>query len=148
MDPKNRDQTGNNLMNQRTREVNIPMNEPIGTGQSDEDLEQIRTVIRSSLEKTDKGGTANTIQNCITVFENDPLFAGKISRNLLTETNDMIGNFPWQRDGTRFDDQDLPLCCCTLNSIMVSVPKSASTTPSGWWPVSTASIPSGIICGA
>ena len=84
------------------------MVDPINTGQPDEDLEQIRTVIRSSLEKTDKGGTANTIQNCVTVFENDPLFAGKISRNLLTETNDMIGYFPWQRDGTRFDDQDLP----------------------------------------
>ena len=84
------------------------MVDPINTGQTDEDLEQIHTVIRSSLEKTDKGGTANTIQNCVTVFENDPLFAGKISRNLLTETNDMIGDFPWQRDGTRFDDQDLP----------------------------------------
>ena len=78
------------------------------TRQANEELEQIRTVIRLMLEKTDKGGTANTIQNCITVFENDPLFAGKISRNLLTETNDMIGEFPWRRDTTRFDDQDLP----------------------------------------
>ena len=31
------------------------------TGQSDEDLEQIRTVIRSSLEKTDKGGLLTRI---------------------------------------------------------------------------------------
>ncbi|MBQ9263483.1 MAG: virulence-associated protein E [Clostridia bacterium] len=84
------------------------MVDPNNTGQANEDQEQIRTVIRSMLEKTDKGGTANTIQNCITVFENDPLFAGKISRNLLTETNDMIGEFPWRRDTTRFDDQDLP----------------------------------------
>ena len=47
------------------------------TRQANEELEQIRTVIRLMLEKTDKGGTANTIQNCITVFENDPLFAGR-----------------------------------------------------------------------
>lgn len=97
-----------NLIKHIKEEVNISMNESNDTGQSDEELEQIRTVIRSSLEKTDKGGTANTIQNCIMVFENDHLFSGKISRNLLTETNDMIGGFPWQRDGTRFGDQDLP----------------------------------------
>ena len=53
------------------------MIDPNNTGQSDEEQAQIRTVIRSSLEKTDKGGTANTIQNCVTVFENDPLFAGR-----------------------------------------------------------------------
>ena len=75
---------------------------------TDEELEQMRTSLRDSLEKTDKGGTANSIRNCVIVFENDPLFAGKIMRNLLTETDDMIGEFPWRRDTTRFDDQDLP----------------------------------------
>ena len=75
---------------------------------SDEELEQMRASLRDSLEKTDKGGTANSIRNCVIVFENDPLFAGKIMRNLLTETDDMIGEFPWRRDTTRFDDQDLP----------------------------------------
>ena len=68
----------------------------------------MRTSIRELLEKTNKGVTANTILNCVTVYELDPIFAGKISRNLLTETNDMIGKFPWRRDTTRFDDQDLP----------------------------------------
>ena len=48
------------------------------------------------------------IQNCVIVFENDPTFAGKISRNLLTETDDIIGSVSWQRSTTRFDDQDLP----------------------------------------
>ena len=75
---------------------------------TDEELEQMRASIRDTLEKTDKGGTANSIRNCVIVFENDPLFAGKIMRNLLTETDDMIGEFPWRRDTTRFDDQDLP----------------------------------------
>ena len=74
--------------------------------ENEQDL--MRTSIRELLEKTNKGVTANTILNCVTVYELDPIFAGKISRNLLTETNDMIGKFPWRRDTTRFDDQDLP----------------------------------------
>ena len=78
------------------------------TGQSEMELETLRRSIRESLEKTDKGGTANTILNCVTVYEQDPIFAGKISRNLLTETDDIIGPMPWQRSSTRFDDQDLP----------------------------------------
>ena len=75
---------------------------------SDAELEQYRSWILKSLAKTEKGGIANSIQNCVTVFEYDPLFAGRISRNLLTETDDMVGLFPWHRDTTRFDDQDLP----------------------------------------
>ena len=70
--------------------------------------DQLRGSIRESLEKTEKGGTANTILNCVTVYELDPTFAGKISRNLLTETDDIIAPMPWQRVGTRFDDRDLP----------------------------------------
>ena len=74
----------------------------------DAEQEQCRLWILESLDITEKGGIANSIQNCVIVFENDPLFAGRISRNLLTETDDMIGTFPWHRDTTRFDDQDLP----------------------------------------
>ena len=85
--------------------------ESYDTGQmalTDAELTEIRDALRASLDKTEKGGIANSIKNCVIVFENDPLFAGKISRNLLTETNDMIGVFPWRRNTTRFDDQDLP----------------------------------------
>ena len=57
--------------------------------------DQLRGSIRESLEKTEKGGTANTILNCVTVYELDPTFAGKISRNLLTETDDIIAPMPW-----------------------------------------------------
>ena len=59
--------------------------------QSSHDLDQLRTTLRYCLEKTDKGTTANTIQNCTLVFDCDPLFSGKIMRNLLTATDDMIG---------------------------------------------------------
>ena len=78
------------------------------TAEQELEMEQARIAILESLDKTEKGGTANSIQNCVLVFENDPLFAGRISRNLLTETDDMVGSFPWHRDTTRFDDQDLP----------------------------------------
>ena len=87
------------------------MNEYINTGQpplSEEYLEQVRAAIRDTLEKTEKGGIAGSIHNCVIVFENDPTFAGKISRNLLTETDDIIGSVSWKRSTTRFDDQDLP----------------------------------------
>ena len=87
------------------------MNEYINTGQpplSEEYLEQVRAAIRDTLEKMEKGGIAGSIHNCVIVFENDPTFAGKISRNLLTETDDIIGGVSWQRSTTRFDDQDLP----------------------------------------
>lgn len=87
------------------------MNELLDTGQqalSDDTMEQMRAAIRETLKTTDKGEPANTIQNCVIIFENDPLFAGKISRNLLTETDDMIGEMPWQRNTTRYDDLDRP----------------------------------------
>ena len=89
--------------------MNEMIQQPItDTGQSEIDLDTLRRSIREALEKTDKGSTANTILNCVTVYEQDPIFAGKISRNLLTETDDIIGPMPWQRSTTRFDDQDLP----------------------------------------
>ena len=47
---------------------------------TDDGLDQCRIAILDALDKTEKGGIANSIQNCVLVFENDPLFAGKISR--------------------------------------------------------------------
>ena len=37
------------------------------------------------LESTEKGGVRNSIRNCLTVFQNDPLLSGAIAKNLLTE---------------------------------------------------------------
>ena len=41
--------------------------------------------VRESLSMTQKGQTANTIGNCKTVFQRDPLLKGAIRLNLLTE---------------------------------------------------------------
>ena len=42
------------------------------------------------LESTEKGGVRNSIRNCLTVFQNDPLLSGAIAKNLLTERTDII----------------------------------------------------------
>ena len=40
--------------------------------------------IRETLEGTQKGGVKNSIRNCLTVFQRDPLFRGALRLNLLT----------------------------------------------------------------
>ncbi len=42
------------------------------------------------LESTEKGGFRNSIRNCLTVFQCDPLLSGAIAYNLLTDRNDII----------------------------------------------------------
>ena len=42
------------------------------------------------LESTEKGGVRNSIRNCLTVFQNDPLLSGAIAKNLLTERVDIV----------------------------------------------------------
>ena len=46
--------------------------------------------IRALLESTEKGGVRNSIKNCLTVFQKDPLLSGAIACNLLTDRTDII----------------------------------------------------------
>ena len=46
--------------------------------------------VKAMLESTEKGGVRNSIRNCLTVFQNDPLLSGAIAKNLLTERTDII----------------------------------------------------------
>jgi hypothetical protein len=52
------------------------------------------------LESTEKGGVRNSIRNCLTVFQNDPLLSGAIAKNLLTERTDIIKPIGYNRTGT------------------------------------------------
>ena len=52
------------------------------------------------LESTEKGGIRNSIRNCLTVFQNDPLLSGAIAKNLLTERTDIIKPIGYHRTGT------------------------------------------------
>ncbi len=57
--------------------------------------------VKAMLESTEKGGVRNSIHNCLTVFQNDPLLSGAIAKNLLTERTDIIKPIGYNRTGTR-----------------------------------------------
>ena len=42
------------------------------------------------LEGTEKGGVRQSIRNCLTVFQRDPLLSGAIAYNILTDRKDII----------------------------------------------------------
>ena len=49
--------------------------------------------IKAGLETTEKGGVRQSIRNCLTVFQRDPLLSGAIAYNILTDRKDIIGTF-------------------------------------------------------
>ena len=59
------------------------------------------------LESTEKGGVRNSIRNCLTVFQNDPLLSGAIAKNLLTERVDIVKPIGYNRIGTAITDTDM-----------------------------------------
>ena len=40
--------------------------------------------VKAMLEGTEKGGVRNSIHNCLTVFQYDPILSGAVAKNLLT----------------------------------------------------------------
>jgi len=56
--------------------------------------------IRLDLEKGDKGGVKQSIQNCMTVFYRDPLLKGAIRKNELTCRTDISKDMGWKRSPT------------------------------------------------
>ena len=46
--------------------------------------------VKAMLESIEKGSVRNSIRNCLTVFQNDPLLSGAIAKNLLTERVDIV----------------------------------------------------------
>lgn len=63
--------------------------------------------IRETLEGTQKGGVKNSIRNCLTVFQRDPLFRGALRLNLLTEQIDIVKPLGWERTSTTLTDMDM-----------------------------------------
>ena len=67
--------------------------------------------IKAGLETTEKGGVRQSIRNCLTVFQRDPLLSGAIAYNILTDRKDIMVNamyakdiksVRWQRNGNSF----------------------------------------------
>ena len=46
--------------------------------------------VKAMLESTEKGGVRNSIHNCLTVFQYDPILSGAVAKNLLTERIDLL----------------------------------------------------------
>ena len=59
--------------------------------------------VKATLETTEKGGVRQSIRNCLTVFQRDPVLAGAIAYNILTDRKDIMQNFmrTYQRDFSR-----------------------------------------------
>ena len=62
--------------------------------------------VKVSLETTEKGGVRQSIRNCLTVFQRDPVLAGAIAYNILTNRRDIIKPIGYHRTGTAMTDTD------------------------------------------
>ena len=49
----------------------------------------------------------NSIRNCLTVFQRDPLFRGALRLNLLTEQIDIVKPLGWERTSITLTDMDM-----------------------------------------
>ena len=58
--------------------------------------------VRGSLDLTDNGAIKNSIRNCLTVFQNDPVLQGAVRYNILTERIDIV------KTGLKFLSYTLP----------------------------------------
>ena len=54
--------------------------------------------IKEGLETTEKGGVRQSIRNCLTVFQRDPLLSGAIAYNILTDRKDIIKPIGFHRE--------------------------------------------------
>ena len=62
--------------------------------------------IKEGLETTEKGGVRQSIRNCLTVFQRDPLLSGAIAYNILTDRKDIIKPIGFHRESTALNDTD------------------------------------------
>ena len=64
-------------------------------------------MLRENLELNDKGNPKQTIGNVVTILEQDPLLAGAIKLNELTERVDIVKDLGWVRSGPVLNDTDM-----------------------------------------
>ena len=70
--------------------------------------------VNNMLEHTDKGRTKQTIRNCVTALQNDPVLKKAIKRNELSGRMDIVKEVPWERRSesltvTDTDDSNLKM---------------------------------------
>lgn len=80
---------------------------------SEEQLKEVgeellpKEMIRESLDLNDKGNPKQTIGNAVMVLKEDPLLAGAIKMNELTERVDIVKDLGWTRNGLVLNDTDM-----------------------------------------
>ena len=62
---------------------------------------------QGSLDLTDNGAIKNSIRNCLTVFQNDPVLQGAVRYNILTERIDIVKPLWWSKQTATLTDTDL-----------------------------------------
>ena len=64
--------------------------------------------VKAMLETTEKGGFRNSMGNCLTVFQCDPLLSGAVAYNLLTDRTDILKPLGYKRaTGSPMTDTDM-----------------------------------------
>ena len=63
--------------------------------------------VRGSLDLTDNGAIKNSIRNCLTVFQNDPVLQDAVRYNILTERIDIVKPLWWNKQTATLTDTDL-----------------------------------------
>ena len=64
--------------------------------------------VKAMLETTEKGGFCNSMSNCLTVFQCDPLLSGAVAYNLLTDRTDILKPIGYKRTaGSPMTDTDM-----------------------------------------
>ena len=56
--------------------------------------------IKEGLETTEKGGVRQSIRNCLTVFQRDPLLSGAIAYNILSSCVSIMKSYFLPLSGT------------------------------------------------
>jgi len=98
------------------------------------------TDVKEMLTKHSNGEIQRTIQNCITILQNDHVLADAIRLNLLSERIDIVKPVGWPRSGKTLNDTDMKYI---LRRMEKSPVKRKSNPPSASLPTRTAIIPSG-----
>lgn len=65
-----------------------------------------QTALRESLEMSDRGNPKQTIGNAVRVLTEDPVFAGAIRLNELSDRIDIVRKMNWKRDDVALCDTD------------------------------------------
>ena len=65
------------------------------------------TDVKEMLTKHSNGEIQRTIQNCITILQNDHVLADAIRLNLLSERIDIVKPVGWPRSGKPLNDTDM-----------------------------------------